>query len=259
MATQWGRNETIIWPPHVPMLSYTAIATALLCTSLFVWQRYTVSMTPLQRSYMTEYVRSQAGGMFHAHEAYRLLYLGGGTAKPRLAFPADFVSGKTTLPSGQIVPVALSELAIAQGHRSFFRGPEQKLADVSLHRWLRQMVFEDKGLLTGISILLVRRRKNTPLSARLATFFAFVPTAKPPSCPAGPLPRPKSRDLPDFEAISQTPLPQLPSVVQIGFAWLARLSGRQRQSQNPPQHACEQAPRQVALGQHHPVVPSVLD
>ena len=112
---------------------------------------------------------------------------------------------------------------------------------------------------TGISILLVRRRKNTPLSARLATFFAFVPTAKPPSCPAGPLPRPKSRDLPDFEAISQTPLPQLPSVVQIGFAWLARLSGRQRQSQNPPQHACEQAPRQVALGQHHPVVPSVLD
>src|ERR1039458_6909632 len=101
--------------------------------------------------------------------------------------------------------------------------------------------------------------KNTPLSARLATFFAFVPTAKPPSCPAGPLPRPKSRDLPDFEAISQTPLPQLPSVVQIGFAWLARLSGRQRQSQNPPQHACEQAPRQVALGQHYPVVPSVLD
>ena len=25
MATQWGRKETIIWPPHVPMLSYTAV------------------------------------------------------------------------------------------------------------------------------------------------------------------------------------------------------------------------------------------
>src|ERR1039458_8520441 len=62
MATQWGRKETIIWPPHVPMLSYTAIATALLCSSLFVWQRYTVSITPLQRSYMTEYARSQVGG-----------------------------------------------------------------------------------------------------------------------------------------------------------------------------------------------------
>jgi hypothetical protein len=64
MATQWGRKETIIWPPHVPMLSYTAIATALLCTCLLVWQRYTFSMTPLQRSYMTEYVRSQVGGTF---------------------------------------------------------------------------------------------------------------------------------------------------------------------------------------------------
>ena len=135
-------------------------------------------------------------------------------------------------------------------------GATPLLGTVKRQRILRQTA---ELVYTGISILLVRRRKNTPLSARLATFFAFVPTAKPPSCPAGPLPRPKSRDLPDFEAISQTPLPQLPSVVQIGFAWLARLSGRQRQSQNPPQHACEQAPRQVALGQHHPVVPSVLD
>jgi hypothetical protein len=59
--------------------------------------------------------------------------------------------------------------------------------------------------------------------------------------------------LPDFEAISQTPLPQLPSVVQIGFAWLPHLSGWRRQSQNPPQHASKQAPRQMALRQQQPV------
>jgi hypothetical protein len=107
---------------------------------------------------------------------------------------------------------------------------------------LRQGLSVVRPVYSGISILLVRRRKNTPLSAGRPTFFAFVLTAKPPSCPAGPLPRPKSRDLPDFEAIPQTPLPQLPSVVQIGYAWLPRLSGQQRQSQNPPQHASEQAP-----------------
>src|ERR1035437_6118204 len=90
--------------------------------------------------------------------------------------------------------------------------------------------------------------KNTPLSARLATFFAFVPTAKPPSCPAGPLPRPKSRDLPDFEAISQTP-PQLPSVVQIDFASLSSLPGRQRQCLYPAQHDSEQTTRQMVLRQ----------
>jgi hypothetical protein len=155
MATQWGRKETIIWPPHVPMLSYTAVATALLCTCLFVWQRFTFSMTPLQRSYITEYGRSDIGAKFSAHESYRLLYLGGGKGKPRLAFPVDFVPGETTLPNGKVVPVALSELATAQGYRWFYRGPEQKLADLSLNRWLRLTVFEDKGLLSLFDISLV--------------------------------------------------------------------------------------------------------
>jgi hypothetical protein len=125
MATQWGRKETIIWPPHVPMLSYTAVATALLCTCLFIWQRFTFSMTPLQRSYITEYIRSDIGAKFTAHESYRLLYLGGGKRKPRLAFPVDFVPGETRLPNGKVLPVALSELATAQGYRWFYRGPDR--------------------------------------------------------------------------------------------------------------------------------------
>jgi hypothetical protein len=155
MATQWGRKETIIWPPHVPMLSYTAVAMALLCTCLFVWQRFTFSINALQRSYITEYLRSDIGAKFNAHESYRLLYLGGGKAKPRLAFPVDFVPGETTLPNGKVVPVALSQLATAQGYRWFYRGPEQKLADLSLNRWLRLTVFEDKGLLSLFAISFV--------------------------------------------------------------------------------------------------------
>jgi len=67
--------------------------------------------------------------------------------------------------------------------------------------------------------------------------------------PAGPLPRPKSHHLPDLESISQTPLPQLPSVVQIGFAFLLSLPGWQRQSLYLPQYASEQAPREMALCQ----------
>lgn len=142
MATQWGRKETIIWPPHVPMLSYTAVATALLCTCLLVWQRFTSGLEPLQKSYMTEYIRSEAGGMFNAHESYQLLYLGGGRGKPRLAFPVDFVAGQTLLPNGKILPVGLSPLAVAQGYRWPFRGAEQKQADQSLHRWLSLTVYQ---------------------------------------------------------------------------------------------------------------------
>ena len=155
MANQWGRKETIIWPPHVPILSYTALATALLCTCFFVWQRLNFSLTPLQKSYITEYLRSQVGSAFKSHQSYRLLYLGDGRAKVRLALPADFTDGMTTLPDGKTLPVALSDVAKLQGYRRFFRGPAEKLADMSMHRWLRIAVFEDENLLRLFAVSLI--------------------------------------------------------------------------------------------------------
>jgi hypothetical protein len=58
----------------------------------------------------------------------------------------------------------------------------------------------------------------------------------------------KAIHLPHFEAILWTPPRQLPAVIQIGFAWLPRLSGWLWHSLHPPQHASNQAPRQIALG-----------
>jgi len=147
MTNQWGRKETIIWPPHVPVMSYSAVAAALLCTCLFLWQRLHFSLLPLQRSYITEYLRSGIGGTFKAHETYNLLYLGGGKSKPRLALPVDFAAGTTTLPSGKLLPVALSEVALAQGYGFPFRGPAQKLADASMYRWLHDAMYDNKGIL----------------------------------------------------------------------------------------------------------------
>ena len=155
MANQWGRRETIIWPPHVPILSYTALATALLCTCFFIWQRLNFSLAPLQKSYITEYLRSQVGSTFKAHQSYRLLYVGDGKTKVRLALPADFTDGITTIPNGKTLPVTLSEVAKLQGYRWFFRGPSKKLADMSMHRWLRTAVYEDGGLLRLFAVSLI--------------------------------------------------------------------------------------------------------
>jgi hypothetical protein len=155
MATQWGRKETIIWPPHVPILSYTAVASAVLCTCLFIWQSLAFTMTPLQKSYITEYIRSGIGGTFEAHQTYQLIYLGGRNTRPRLAAPVDFVDGKTTLPNGKVVHVALSDSATKQGYEWFHRGPKQKLADISLHHWLRLAVYGDEGLLEFFGVSLV--------------------------------------------------------------------------------------------------------
>jgi type IV secretory pathway TraG/TraD family ATPase VirD4 len=144
MATQWGRKESIIWPPHAPVMSYSALAVALLCTCLFIWQRLHFSLPPLQKSYIIEYMRAEVGAAVHMHGTYRLLYLGGAKVKTRLALPVDFASGRMTLPDGRAVPFALSELARTQGYRFPFRGPAQKLADASMYRWLRYAIFDGK-------------------------------------------------------------------------------------------------------------------
>jgi type IV secretory pathway TraG/TraD family ATPase VirD4 len=155
MASQWGRKETIIWPPHAPIMSYSALAIALLCTLLFIWEHLNFSMSPLQQSYITEYVTSQAGSSFNAHENYRLVLLAGPRVKARLALPVDLTDGKTTLPNGKTVPIGLSELASAQGYRWFYRAPTQKLADAAMHRWLKAAVYEEKGLLELFQVSLI--------------------------------------------------------------------------------------------------------
>jgi type IV secretory pathway TraG/TraD family ATPase VirD4 len=155
MATHWGRKESIIWPPHVPIMSYTAIAGALLCTLFFLWQHLNFSLTPLQQSYITEYVRSQVGGQFKAHQSYRLIYVAGGKREPRLALPVDIVKGSSTLPNGTTVPVGLSDLAQSQGYTFVHRGLEQKLTDASLHRWLRFAIYDGKGMLDLFSVSLI--------------------------------------------------------------------------------------------------------
>jgi hypothetical protein len=141
MATQWGRKESIIWPPHVPLMSYSGVAGALLLTVFFAWQTYAFQLPPLQKAYWTDYVRAGVGSTFHAHQSYRLLYLGGSKVKPRPALPVDFVDGTMTLPDGKRMPFALSELAQAQGYRFPFRSPAEKLADASMYRWLHDAIY----------------------------------------------------------------------------------------------------------------------
>jgi len=155
MATHWGRKETIIWPPHVPLMSYSAVAVALLLTCLLFWQRVRFAMPPLEQAYIGDYMRAQAGAAFHLKGSYRLVYLGGGKAKPRLAFPFDFTRGKMTLPSGKVAPFALAELARSEGYEFPFLGPAQKYTDASMYRWLHDVIFGGESLLAIFAARLI--------------------------------------------------------------------------------------------------------
>ena len=116
MASSWGRKETLITPPTVPVYTFTAFGVALMCLCFFAWQRVAFSMPIMQRSYFTEYVRAAVGSAFHQAGEYRLFYLEGAKKRqPRLALPVDFEDGQTTLPNGKTVPVQLTLLPQAQG------------------------------------------------------------------------------------------------------------------------------------------------
>jgi type IV secretory pathway TraG/TraD family ATPase VirD4 len=155
MTTHWGRKETIIWPPHVPLMSYSAVAGALLFTCLLLWQQVRFSLPPLERAYIGDYMRARAGAAFHMNGSFRLVYLGGGKAKPRLAFPFDFTRGRMALPSGTTAPFALAELARSQGYEFPFRAPVRKYVDASMYRWMHGVIFGGKNLLAVFAVRLI--------------------------------------------------------------------------------------------------------
>ena len=143
----WGRKETIVWPPHAPIYTFSALVLGIFATLFFVWQFLRFTETPLHRTYTPTYIQSLIGATFKLHGKYRLLYVGGGKVAPRLALPADFVPGETRLPNGSVVPVDLSEATRQQGYTVFYRGPEKDYNDAALSRWLRSVYFDGQGLL----------------------------------------------------------------------------------------------------------------
>jgi hypothetical protein len=147
MASQWGRKETIIWPPHSPIYTYGAVLMALLCASLFVWARFTFGTTPLQQYYTPAYVRSAIGASFDKHDKYRLLFVGTGTKSGRLALDADVIEGQTPSPVGKVIPLTLSPAALALGFHALYRGPEASYPDGPFHAYLRRSFYEGNGFL----------------------------------------------------------------------------------------------------------------
>ena len=142
----WGRKETIVWPPHAPIYTLSALGLAVLATLVFVWQHLRFSEPVLRRTYTPTYVRATVGAAFHQHGKYRLLYVGGGKAKPRLALPADFTGAFTTLKDGRSGPAELAEITRRQGYTLVFQSAERDYNDANLSRWLRDAVFDHQGL-----------------------------------------------------------------------------------------------------------------
>ena len=147
MATQqWGRKETIIFPPNSPIYSYGAVFVAFVLTSCFLYARFDLGQTPLQQFYTPIYARAAAGGALKKKNKFQLLYVGNGIAAGQPAAEADVQAGTTPALAGKNIPAALSRAGVARGLRALYRGPEQIYVDAPLTAYLKSTVFEDESL-----------------------------------------------------------------------------------------------------------------
>jgi len=145
-SQQWGRKESIIFPPHSAIYTYGAVFLAFVLTGCFVYARFNYGQTPLQQFYTPIYARTAAGAVLNKKDKYQLLYVGDGTKAGQLAAESDVQAGTTPAPSGKQIPLALSSAAAERGLRALYRGPEQPYLDKPLHEYLKSSVFQGDQL-----------------------------------------------------------------------------------------------------------------
>jgi len=146
MTSQWGRNESVIWPRHSPIYTYGAVFLAFVLTGCFIYLRFNFGQSPLQQFYTPIYARTAAGAVLNKKDKYQLLYVGDGTRAGLLAAEADVRTGTAPAPGSKQIPLALSGAAAARGLRTLYRGPEQTYLDAPLHEYLKSAVFQGDQL-----------------------------------------------------------------------------------------------------------------
>ena len=109
MQTQWGRKETIIFPPHSPLYSYGAIFVSLTLTALFLYLHFAIAMLPLQRFYLPYYFRTAVAGVVHRTDKYEMLMVADGAKRSRAARDSDVIAGSTAQMGEKPLPLQLSD------------------------------------------------------------------------------------------------------------------------------------------------------
>ena len=143
---QWGRKESIIWPPRRYLYTLGALFLALVATGFFIYVRFQFGLSPLERYYLPYYLRSDMAGIERPASTYQLLYISDGKSRARPALDADVEPGATPQLSGGSLPLALSMPARQQGFRLLFREQVRSYSNNALHKWLEHWVYADVPL-----------------------------------------------------------------------------------------------------------------
>ena len=82
---QWGRKESLIWPPRGFYYTYGGILLVIVATGFLIYAHYRFALSPMERYYLPYYLRSEMPGLLHPASTYQLLYVSDGKSRSRPA------------------------------------------------------------------------------------------------------------------------------------------------------------------------------
>ena len=133
---QWGRRESIIWPPRRYLYTLGAIFLSLVATGFFVYVRFQFGLSPLERYYLPYYLRTEIDGSHASRQhlstplCFRWQVAPSDCARSRRRARDDTATDR------QPLPLVLSSQARQQGFRLLFREQPRSYSNKSLHAWI---------------------------------------------------------------------------------------------------------------------------
>ena len=145
MATvqEWGRKESIIWPPRGYVYTLGAFIFACILTGIFIWIRFQYGLSPLQRYYLPYYLRTETAGLTHPFSQYQLLYVSDGEKAERAALDSDVQAGSTPQFGSKPVPLMLTPEAARHGTFYLLRGSLRNYQNKALNAWIGRWIYQD--------------------------------------------------------------------------------------------------------------------
>ena len=153
--TNWGRKETIIWPPHQPIYTIGALVLALMATGFFVYLRFQFGLSPLQRYYLPYYLCTVTAGITHPVSKYQLVYVSDGETAGHPALDADVQPGSTPQFGGKALPLTVTPNASVHGLYYLNREAPRDYNNKVLHAWIGHWIYGDVSLLDLFKMQLI--------------------------------------------------------------------------------------------------------
>jgi Type IV secretion-system coupling protein DNA-binding domain len=144
--TNWGRKETIIWPPHSPIYTFGAVFLALILTGLFMYLRFAFALSPLEQFYLPLYIKTAIAPSLRSSGKYQMLLLSDRKSRAWYAREGDVAVGSTPQANAKPIPLMLSDSARQHGMIHLYRSAPNVYQNSALGGYLKQQVYSGASI-----------------------------------------------------------------------------------------------------------------